>query len=296
MSVTSVTEDWSGLAFNGQVDLNGAMGTLPRKFIVCFDTSDAAYNRPILALDASAGGVTIPDWWDVHPGGTDYFVRRKSVAPFNGPLSWIVTVEYEYMEDPLEQRPSIQVIPQGKSEAIDRAIEVTESVEAMTKNLCNSADEPFDPPIQEEFYDQGIIITRNEGNIDLDVQKTYLNKVNSDAFTYRDKAGNLITFAAGKVLCKNIQAEERRHGQTWYFEVTYEFVVREDGWKRRVLDQGFRTKADGEYTAILDTANNPITQPAKLNGSGAELDTETDPVFLEFQTKYTKSFAWFNFS
>jgi len=291
MSVLSVEEDWQGLSFSGQVDLAGASGTLPRRFIVLFDTSDPACQRPILALVASAGGVTVPDWWEVHPNSTDFYVRRKTVAPFNGPLSWMVTCEYEYTEDPLLQSYVVQFSPQSSQEAIDKAIDGG----VMNKKLANSAHEPFDPPIQEEFYDVGVVITRNEASFDITAMSEYFNRVNSDFFAFTCNNGVRYSFDPGLVRCKSIQAEEKRHGNTWYFVVNYEFVVRPDGWSRRILDQGFREIVDGGYKSILDDEGNPVSQAVNLDGHGRKLSASADPVFLTFQTKYDKAFAGLGF-
>jgi hypothetical protein len=295
MAVTKVTEDWKGIAGNTEVGLNGNTGTLTRRFDVSFDNSDDPSSRGIMSLTASAGGTSIPAYWDAHPYSSDYYVRKKSFAPNNGPLNWSVTVEYEYIENPLLQPYSLQFIPQSSQEAIDKAIELSGSTEVMTKNLCNSADEPFDPPIQEEFYDYALVIKRNESAFSMSSAQAFFNKVNSDSLSVLNKQGQVLTFAAGKVRCKSIQADEQRHGPTWYYAVTYEFVVREDGWKRRILDQGFRKKVSGAYTAIADSEGNPVTQPMKLNGSGDVLAAASAAVFLEFQTKYTKPFTTLNF-
>jgi hypothetical protein len=296
MSVTKVVEDWQGLSCEATATLSGTQGTLTRKFVVTFDTSDSPSYRPILALDASHGGVSVPAFWSVHASEANCFVISKSVAPENGPFNFAVTVKYDYIENPLLQPYSIQFIPQATQEAIDKAIELDEGDEVMTKNLCNSAHEPFDPPIQEEFYDTAIIIKRNEAAFDMSLAKDYFNKVNSDVFEIVGKNGIQRTFAVGTVLCKSIQADEVRHGPTWYYAVTYEFVMRDDGWKRRLLDQGFRKISGSSYLAIADTDGNPVTQPAKLNGSGDLLAIGDTAVFLEFQTKYTKPFLAFNFA
>lgn len=296
MSVNKVTEDWRGIGFQGTVTLNGESGSLTRKFVVSFDNSDDASSRAIMALTASSGGVTVPDYWDAHPYNTDFFVVNKSVAPEGGPLNWAVTVQYDYIESPFAQPYSLQFVPQSSQEAIDKAIEVTtEGAEAMTKNLCNSSDEPFDPPIQEEFFDFSLIIKRNELAFNMYVTQEFLNTVNSDYFNVLNKDGTLLIFDPGTVRCKSIQADEQRHGPNWYYSVTYEFVVRKDGWKRRILDQGFREKSGTHYKSIVDVDGNPITHPAKLDGSGAKLASSGIPVYLEFQTKKTKAFSGLSF-
>lgn len=294
MAVTKVTESWKGFDLQTRASLDGATGSMTAIYHVEFDTSDALTARPVLALDASAGGVTVPDYYDPHPSDSDYFVLQKSVKPL-GPTLWEVTVVYEYVENPLLVPYSVQFIPQASMEAIDKAIKLADGVETFDKELVNSAKEPFDPPIQEEFYDFAILIRRNESTFNVSTAGAYLNTVNSDVFTVTDRAGLPHEFGVGIVRCKSIQADERRHGPTWYFEVSYEFVVRTDGWNRRILDQGFRKLVGNEYVIVSDKDGNPVTQPVKLDGSGTPLAPDAEPVFLTFQTKRKKSFAGFNF-
>jgi len=295
MAVTSIVEDWTGISGSGEVNLTSETGSLTRRFIVTFNNSDPTSNRPFMALNASSGGIDIPQYWDFHPYDSSFYVRRKTVAPFNGPTSWVVTVEYEYLKNPLLEPYSIQFIPQMSNEPLDKAIRLSGGSEIADKNLCNSADEPFDPPIQEEIYDFAIIIKRNEANFAMGTAQQYLNTVNADLFKIKNKQNNILIFDVGTVRCKNIQADEQRHGPTWYYTVTYEFVVRSDGWLRRILDQGFREKISGDYKSITDTDGNPITMPMKLDGAGSKLSASADPVFLTFQTKKTKQFSYFGF-
>jgi len=295
MAVTRVTEDWKSLGIDTEVSLDGASGSMTRKFQVEFNQADDPAARPILALTASSGEVTVPAYWAVHPNSNDYFVRKKSVAPAGGPFLWDVNLVYEYIENPLLQPYSVEFIPQSSQEPIDRAIDPADPSQAYTKELCNSSHEPFDPPVQEEFFDFAIVIRRNEALFSPVVARPYLNCVNADAFGFYARNTQLYTFGAGQVRCKNIQATERRHGPNWYWEVSYEFVVRDDGWKRRLMDQGFRELDGDDYKQIADVDGNPITQPAKLNGSGVKLGATDTPVFLEFQTKKRLSFSAFNF-
>jgi len=286
MAIIGVTEDWRALAIDAAADLDGATGSMVRRFQVKFDAADTPSERAILALTASYGGTAVPAYWAAHPSDGDYFVKRKSVAPV-GPFDWDVTCVYEYIENPLLQPYSVQFIPQGTMEAIDKAVDDAE--------LCNSSKEPFDPPIQEEFYDFAITIQRNEAAFNIATANPYLNAVNGDVFSFYGRNSQLYSFAAGQVRCKSIQATEQRHGPAWYWQVQYEFVVRNDGWLRRILDQGFRRLESNEYVQIADADGNPLTQPAKLDGSGGVLAPNGTPVYLEFQTKKAMAFSAFNF-
>lgn len=282
MAITRVSPDWTGIGIDEATSLDGASGTMVALYDVEFDAADAVDARPVLARTASHGGVSVPAYYAAHPADSNFFVMRKSVRP-KGPTLWQVTVGYDYVENPLLLPYSVQFIPQGSQEAIDKAADDAE--------LCNSSKEPFDPPIQEEFYDFSIVLRRNEAAFNIAAVNPYLNAVNADAFGFYGRNSQLYAFAAGLVRCKSIQADERRHGPTWFWEVTYEFVVRNDGWLRRILDQGFRTLDGTGYVNIADADGNPLTQPAKLNGSGAVLAATAEPVYLQFQTKKTLAFA-----
>lgn len=294
MAVTKVSESWKGVDLQTKASLDGATGSLTAIYHVEFDASDALASRPVLALDASHGGVTVPDYYAAHPADSNFYVMQKSVKPI-GPTLWEVTVVYEFIENPLLQPYSVQFIPQASMEAIDKAIQVADGVESFSLDLVNSSKEPFDPPIQEEFYDFSILIRRNEAAFDITTANGFLNTVNNDTFAFVARNGVTYQFAAGQARCKSIQAEERRHGATWFFEVAYEFVVRRDGWQRRILDQGFRKLENNTYITIADAEGNPLTQPVKLNGAGLPLSPDDEAVFLEFQTKKTAAFAGFNF-
>jgi len=296
MAVTKVTEDWQDveLGIEAHTGVSGNTGSLTRKFVVSFDGSEPASTRVILAQDASAGGESIPLYWAVHPYDANYYVTRKRVRPERGPMNWSVYVIYEYVENPLLQHYAVEFVPQGTMEAIDKAIQGTVP---FSNDLVNSAYEPFDPPIQEEFYDMAVVITRNEAAFPAGLAMSFLNKINLDNFNFTTRNGAFYSFAAQTVLCKNITAREVRHGMAWYWEVTYEFIYRPDGWARRVLDQGFRTYDHTEktYTNITDADGNPVTMPVKLNGLGGVLAADQPAVFNTYVTKASVSFAGFNF-
>jgi len=317
MAVTSVIIDWKSLTGGGSVQVEGGVsGKRTVKFDVTFDDSDAPLARPSLAMVASHGGTSVPAYFAAHPIDGDFYVMNKTVNAGNGPMNWEVTVDYEYHENPMLQPYTVQFFPQFTQEAIDKCIAKLATPQTalstatdLTVPLENSAGEPIDPPIQEEFNDLLIVVKRNEAAFDLNVAKPYFSAVNSDIFTllmrrgsfaYDGKWGqfiftrNSVNFPIGTVRCKSIQAEEKQYGLTFYHEVTYEFISRDTGWLRRALDQGFRILVAGEPLNVTDSEGNPITQPIKLDGSGGPLNNGT-PVFLNFQTKRAKPFAVFNF-
>lgn len=301
MAITKVTEDWKGLSGSVNFPSDGKTGRLTRKFCVSFNNLDTAVKRLSMVLDdntMSSWGV--PKMWDVHPNNRWHTVVSKSAAIENGPTNFVVTVEYDYIPEMLLQQYTIQFSPQSSSEAIDKAIDSTSGTETMTLNLCNSADEPFDPPIQEEFYDISIVIKRYEEFFPFS-RYAFHNRINKDTFLIKDRAGTSYSFAPKTVVCKSIQAEEVQSGiysdgkPTWRYYVTYEFMYRPDGWSRRILDQGFREKVTGGYKTIKDSEGNGLTQPVKLDGNGTALASTADAVFIEFQTKQSVNFASLGF-
>ena len=100
----------------------------------------------------------------------------------------------------------------------------------------------------------------------------YKGATNSDVF---------LGFDPGKVLCSVIDADVAKTHNMTYYKIVYEFIIRWDGWKLKLVDKGFREKdgenADGTpaYVPIKNKDGTISSQPAMLDGSG-KLLTEAE--------------------
>lgn len=296
MSIIDISEEIKAANCDLSVDESGRYaGTGTREFIVIFDNNDIPASRPYIARDTTytIGGVSIPKMWEAHPYEPYIFVNHKTVSMFNGPTAWKVTVHYKEIPDPLLEDYTVDWLFASVMEPIDK--------DRNGAALVNSADESFDPPIQEEYNDLVLRITRHEGEYNPLTAAEYKKAVNSDQFLWFDPY---------TVKCSLFEGRRIRYAGLYYYQVNYEFIIRSDpdadnnisGWKRRILDQGFREKTgtDGEgkptYALILDDTSKPVNQPVLLNGAGVKKTAAADPYYFTFETKPQKPFSLFNFN
>jgi len=240
----------------------------------------------------------IPRYQDSHPN--DPFLRVQTIRSKRSGSSLLfeVTVTYGQLDpgegggdnsNPLDSGPVRRWSFASRSEPVD----VTDG----GKPIVNSAGESFDPPVCEEKYDLVLTITRNQATFDEKAYEEYRGATNKEPF---------MGFEVGECMMANISGEEVVQGDFIYWRVTFEIHIRREataegtiigGWKRRVLDQGFRTffenDDDGKpiYTNILDSNGQPITAPALLDGDGQKLANGAAAKFLEFRTRPSETYS-----
>jgi hypothetical protein len=303
MAVTSVIESYEDISIATEVAVDGSQGTMTRFFDVTFNTAETAPLRAVLALSASAGGVTVPDWWEPLGAGVYqyWYVKRKTCRQHHGPFVWRVTVEYEYYDNPLYAPPKVTWGRVGSVEAIDS--------DKDGAAILNSSGEPFDPPLTREFKDRTLRIEKNLAYFNQEAYETYVDSVNQDIwspFALNATGGNLKLFMPYTCKCVGIDGTPERVGNIYFHRVAYEFQIRVHnlevpagqgalagplGWRRRVLDQGFREISGDTYAQITDADGSPITQTARLNGSGVKLAHDAEDVYLIFADHDTQPFA-----
>jgi len=282
MSVVDVKEDWSARTVEEEPGRIIAV----RVFTVLFDEEDDPAARPLLARSAPG----IPRPWASHPYHRWMTVQAKHVETIS-PILYKVTVTYKAETkskigrddtpvSPLAMPPEENWYFATTNEPIDRDIE--------GNPLTNSAGESFDPPLTREFHDLVGRIIKNQVAYNPVMAYEYIGSINSDSFR---------GFPPETVLCRVFTGDEVYTPYMKYYRVTYEFQVRFDGWKRRVLDQGFReyvgTGTDGAplYKQFTDNEGNPLTEPTLLNGNGKKLDDGASAVFLEFDVRRKLPFS-----
>lgn len=263
MAVTKVVEDWS----QRSVGVEATRLSTKRVYDVEFNEADAPESRPLLAVNATDGTTTIPGIYAVHPYNSWLFVKSKQVESA-GPLNFKVTVNYEATLDKDTGEPTTPIMEPAtwsyhfvsSNEPIDR--------DEAGNPITNSADEGYDPPVTKDIHDLVLRIQRSEESYDPLRAYQYKGAVNSDVF---------LGIPAGKVLCSVIDAEKAQAADLIYYKVTYEFQMRFDGWKLKLVDQGYREKTgtnqDGSpaYEAITNKDGSNVSQPAFLDGSGRKL-------------------------
>lgn len=290
MAIIDIKEDSTKLSASS----TSSKFTLIRGFTVKFDNEDAPYSRPQLCLGATDGITTIPSRGDAHPDNLFLPADNVNVKP-SGESAFLFNVTVTYTSEMVESS-AVPVTPWEEPSVLKwgsiTSNEVIDSYYDANDNalpILNSAGEPPDPPITEDVIDTTLAITHNSLEFNSNEAAEYKGKINEDIFYGK---------AAKTVLCKRYDAEEAYFGNQLYFKITKEFHIRVDGWTRNILDQGFRVSTGSNVLTIsttakriVDTEGSPISEPSLLNGLGGLLSPAADPVYLERNTKKSKTFA-----
>ena len=201
-------------------------------------------------------------------------------------LVWDVSAEYTsdaWPEDgqsgtsimsPLARQPLISWDGQYVSEPVNE--------DALGVAIQNSANDPFDPGLEEDFPIRVLTIVKNYPAYDDNDYAPAINTINTDTF---------MGIAPGQLRLFNVQAAEQYESLTRYWAVTFTFHRRVGGWLRRVIDQGFHYLDGTERKRIVDAALEPVSTPVFLDGSGGVLDPGDTAVAISFQTKGTSAFS-----
>ena len=282
MAILDVTENFTGLGANDFIKDDGRIsGGGGRFFDVLFDSTDDDANRPFMAKADSR----VPQLGEAHPfDAWIYVLRRDSDVDADSPFLYHVTVHYQEVRNPLAERPIIEWLSAATNEPIDTDID--------GNPILNSSDEPFDPPMTEDYDDLILRATYNLFAFNSIGAMNYKGAINIDYFLGFEPGQAKVMVYSGR--------EIRAITGNYYVEVTLEIYFRSTGWKRKVIDQGFRVKGAitddvQQYTKIKDDEGDPITEPVLLDGEGQRLAEDADVVRLEFWTKpelpFTTEFA-----
>lgn len=291
MPITDVKEDWE------KATLIRSPGKLSatRGFTVVFDTRDNPIQRPLLANEAPG----VPHYGEFHPYSSYLWVDNKTVMA-RSPILFDVLIHYTSADispngtkpiAPWEEKRVLRWGSVVSNEKIDMDIK--------GNPILNSAKQSPDPPLTEDFYDTTLTISENKKSFDSRLAAEYKNTVNADTF---------YGYPPGSVICTEYAAESAWYNDTQYWKITKEFRIRlpilkgTKGWTRRLLDEGFKVLAEPNVLPtdtsirIVDSQQNPISEPALLDGKGQLLEPspEGSPqkgVYLTYETKKEVSFS-----
>lgn len=245
-------------------------------------------------LNIQRGELTVNGWSQVHTyqvfttdgtDGPDVVVTASGLPTFYSALAydplarasritpikqedatnhWHVEVEYSRETGSQLDRQNPPTLRPVRRSATIRWVEKSLDKDKDGQPILTSAKTPFNPPITVQVPHIVARFVRWESSFSYTTIKTYAGKVNSTTFG---------PFAAGQVLCTNIEASEEweQNGDgnlQRYWQVTYEFEASEDWdkWKPfKILDADFwfLDPSDGDkrkpilYTSTGEVTNNP---------------------------------------
>jgi hypothetical protein len=289
MPIVSVKEQFSGRDTSQSVKRER---TYKRVFHVLTDDPRTGGFAVRAALGIQIGepyqlGTPGPDLWAEGDTGSFATSIRASVSSEDG-LTWTAEVDY----GPYEPETAESPLDEPEDVSWDQVtFEIPVDYDANGTAILNSAGDPYDPPVMIEDDRPVLTIVRNELEYNSDLSDLYRGSVNASAFFGK---------APGTVKCMPMRAQRLwspnlNINEGYYWKVTYTFHVNRDGWKRKLLDQGYQELVSGVRKKIL-VDGLPASQPQLLNGSGLKLAVGSDPVYKEFTVHKPRDFSVFNFS
>lgn len=276
-------------------------------WIVIFDNATPARNHAAEAITAEAGGVSIPAYTSAHPVFSGCYVTAKRAQRLHGPFVFEVAVQYgrvpedgfQDYDDPLNAPAQVRWDHRDYEEQIDQDND--------DKPIVNSAGITPDPPLTETYSDQIVQVRMNRSSYNNLTATQYKRSRNSDNFTIGGT-----TWPPGTVRCVEYSGEKVVTPDQTYYRVTVSLEFREQGWKKRFLDEGFQDK-DGRVFREPVLVNGqekdyiqqqqlqesergaPYAEPQPLDGEGG-LGDDQSPVWNEYvvldELAYSGEFSW----
>lgn len=207
----------------------------------------------------------LPALFSSHPNNPTALLQSIEPRLTDPPYLWTIDLKYssdvgdpaKFDDSPLNRPTDITFGFQKYQRPI------TQDVNGLP--VVNSAGEAFDPAIEIDDSRPTMTFARNEGGFDPQLPLIYQDAVNSDAF---------FGFLPGQVKISNIQSVFANEGSVTFWRVTYEFEVRREGWRLRVLDQGTRylDLTTNERRELTDGKTGlAVSKPVLLDGDGLPL-------------------------
>lgn len=284
MSVIACVETFEGRSGNQQLE------KFTRKYTRTYNVRvNSVADTAVTVL----GALLLPPLGSAFPGDPlAICINRSARSDSSTQYIWRVQCEYsseapdpdKQDENPLLRPTEFKISTEKQKEGIDADIN--------GNKLVNSAGDPFLPPIERDGTLIKLTATKNLAIAAFNSATAleYVDKVNDDTWQ---------GFPPFSVKLESVEASQKWESNMTFWATTWNFSVkmtREDdawigGWSPiRILDQGYHELVDGERRAISEQLGRAKSTPTLLDGNGAVLPEEDDPVFLEFELYEQKDF------
>lgn len=248
--------------------------TYTKTFIVETDS----VNDGIITVGNAAG---IPERGEVYACGSDVDIGAvlESVSVRQSPNSQLV---YEVVAT-FKTRPGQDPTKQHKNPLMrypDIEWSLSQHQRIITKdivngnNIENSANDPFSDPIEIDQSRAVLRVTINQTTNPQYKANYYCDCINSDGFAGASAEHAKVASIGGQFCWED---------DIPYWRNTYEIHFHPEGFKKKIIDQGYRAKdALGVLQRVKDEYGHPTAQPTFLDGSGGKLDQGGQVVVREF--------------
>ena len=277
MAITSIEELWRGRGADFDDEGNR---TYDRVFLVRTDDKTdspwdvaAAFNNVALISPVIVIGSAYPD--DANAYANRMVPDNHSETPF----AYEVTIGYStrtaLADNPLNDPPKIEW---GTEQFQKPAVE-----DLNGDAIVNSAGDPFDPPASMDDSRRTCRISANVAA----VPAWFLSYADSTNIAAVTIDGFAFSIGQVKVQRTSVGQQETRNGVS-FRKIGIDLHLREDGFKLRILDRGFRQIVAGsanDREQVADDEGISPDQPILLDGAGSKLanPNAANAVFLEFE-------------
>jgi len=238
------------------------------RYTVLFD--EPQYCNLEDARSADDGERSIPAQGESHEKN-EYLKAREPTGRKTSPTMCEIMVNYMGWSSPEGEEDPENWETQYSWSTATSVVPIDEDVDG--NPIVNVNKEAFDPPPTREHHDTVVTIVHhiNESRWDPSDKITYENTLNSEDTVLDGK-----TVPAGTARITSYDAEHVIEGEYSYVKLTIVVAIREDGWKLRILNQGYKDAAGDEFK---DAKGTPRAAPTLLDVVG---DETTTAWWLEF--------------
>lgn len=150
------------------------------------------------------------------------------------------------------------------------------------KQYVNSAGQQFDPPVEEEILNMVIHVIRNEATANPNTIALYTGACNRGAWGgFAEYQARITSWTAD---------QQNEQGQTFY-QHKYEIEVQTPSWEIKVLDAGdYEIVGGNQVSLAVDNKGVVMHGRGLLDGNGAKLADDADPVYITFRRYPLRNF------
>jgi hypothetical protein len=253
--------------------------------VKCKRTFNVTVTDPTTEVKAIADACGI-GFLDVHPSWTNTYCVGIACENDGDPLHYKVTFTYDLLKpEDRNKSPTLRTEKFTFSGGVATAPAVIHynAGFSLPSPITNSAGD-FLPGAEKEVADWKIHITGNKGTFPKALAMSYVNAVNSDAWS---------GFPPGTLKCQSIsgsyEVEDNNGTEEKYWAVSVELAYRPQGWRLQLLDVGYNQLVGGQRVPILDSLKNNISEPAALSGGVAKAAGQA-PNIMTFKVYDEKPF------
>ena len=228
---------------------------------------------------------SLPIIGSTYPDDAGAWCTTLDVMQFDGRWGWIVTANYSTERELATDPTNDPALISWNSEQFQRPAVFDTAGNA----ICNSAGDPFDPPMMLDDSRRVVTIEKNLSVVPSWIL-TYQDAVNNGSFIVDN-----ITIGTGLAKMQSVSVGPRQERNGIPFRTVHLTMhLEKNGWLLEPLDAGFRETVSGVLENIRNAGDDELPgAPVPLNGAGMSLPNPsyTNNVFLSFTVYATKDFS-----